>query len=165
VVPYYNNAGMGYYRANPTAAGFPAYAQPVSLGGGYYQLGGLTQRLGYWRAASGFYYPWFPAVYMPGVKYDPIGTIYAVKDGVFAPARPTVGQALADMREYIETAKDKKQLDEASYQNFYRRVNELTQQATDLTLKDGGTLSPDHELTLRQAIDLLGADLARTLNP
>lgn len=138
---------------------------PVSLGGGYYQLGGLTERIGYWRAASGFYYPWFPAVYMPGVKYGPVGTVYSVQEGMFAPAHPSIGQMLADMREYIEIAKDKRLLDAAMYQNLYRRVNDLTALATALITKDGGALSPQHENELRKTLDLLGADLSRAINP
>lgn len=151
---YYNNPGLGYYRANPNAAGFPAYRHPISLGGGYYQLGGLTERLGYWRAASGYYYPWFPAVYMPGIAYGPNSVIYTIQSGALTPTQPPVSAVLEDMRQFIEQAKEKGQLDQTNYENLSRRVTDLTSRAP---LMD--------ETAARREIDLLSADLARTLNP
>jgi hypothetical protein len=162
---YYNNSGIGYYRPNPNASQFPAYSAPISLGGGYYQLGGLTERLGYWRAASGYYYPWFPAVYMPGVAYGPNEVIYSVQGGQLAPTQPPVGSVLSDMRQFVEQAHEKNQLDQTNYENMFRRVNDLTARASEFSAKNGGTLTAADEQQIRKEIDLLSADLARALNP
>jgi hypothetical protein len=162
---YYNNAGVGYYTPNPTATQFPAYALPIPLGGGYYQLGGLTERLGYWRAPSGYYYPWCPPIYMPGVAYSPAAAIYQIQQGLLTPTQPSVGAMISDMRTFIENAKEKGQLDESNYENFFRRVNDLSARASDLSAKNGGMLNITDDRSMRKEIDHLSADIARSLNP
>lgn len=162
---YYNNPGVGYYRTNPSASQFPAFPAPVSLGGGYYQLGGLTSRLGYWRAPSGYYYPWCPTVYMPGLTYSHGSPIYTITQGIPAPTQPPVGSILADMRQFIEDAKAKKQLDQTNYENVFHRLNDITARASELSAKNGGALNPTDESEIRKQIDLLSAELARSLNP
>lgn len=162
---YYNSPGIGYYRTNPLTSQFPSYPAPIALGGGYYQLGGLTNRLGYWRAPSGYYYPWCPPVYMPSVVYSTAAPIYSYQQGLLAPAQPSVGAILADMRNFLEDAKAKKQLDQSNYENLFRRVNELTAQTAETSVRNGGGLTVDQEREVRRQLDLLSADIARALTP
>jgi hypothetical protein len=162
---YYNNPGMGYYRMNQTNSQFPAYASPSALGGGYYQLGGLSGRMGYWRAPSGYYYPWCPTVYMPGVAYSQTPAIYALSQGNLAPVQPSVGSIISDMRNFIEDAKTKNQLDQSNYEDIFRRLNDITARSSEFSAKNGGLLNVSDERAIRRELDLLSADLARALNP
>lgn len=162
---YYNNAGAGYYRANPLAPQYATFPAPISLGGNYFQLGGLTGRMGYWRASSGYYYPWCPPVYMTTVTYPPAPAVYAITDGLLAPTQPPVGSIIADMRQFIDDAKNKKQLDQSNYESIFNRLNQITAQSSELAARNGGLLTVSDEREIRKQLDLLSADLARALVP
>src|SRR5579883_1222034 len=56
--PYANYGGYGYYAANPYASGFPAFGTPVPTNGGYFRFNINGFNGSYWRAPSGYYYPW-----------------------------------------------------------------------------------------------------------
>jgi len=160
---YFNNPGIGYYRTNPSASMFPVYPAPINLGGGYFQLGGMSGRMGYWRAPSGYYYPWCPPVFSAAATYPPNSAIYMMDHGVPAVAQPPILSIIADMREFIEDARAKKQLDSANYENLNRRLNELACQTSALAAKNGGSLTLSDDKAARRLLDLLSADLARAL--
>jgi hypothetical protein len=162
---YYNNAGVGYYTANPMMPQYPVYPAPVALGENYFAFGGLSSRLGYWRAPSGYYYPWCPPVYLPGVVYPAAAPIYMMDQGAISAANPPVGLIINDMRLFIEDAKSKRQLDQSNYENIFNSLNEITARAADLGAKSGGKLNATDDTNIRRDLDVLAAQIARSLNP
>ncbi len=160
---YYNNPGIGYYRTNPSSSVFPAYPSPINLGGGYFQLGGMSSRMGYWRSPSGYYYPWCPPVFSATASYRPTSAIYMMEQGVPTVAQPSVVAIITDMREFIEDVQAKKQLDNSSCENLSRRLNAVSAQVSELSERNGGALPLSDDKAARHVLDLLSADLARAL--
>ncbi len=160
---FYNNSALGYYSANPMMGQYPVYPAPVSLGDSYYAFGGMNSRMGYWRAASGYYYPWCSPVYLPGVAYSSSAPIYMMDQGNLVPAKPSVATVISDMRQFIDDAKPKKQLDQSTYEYVFNTLNQISDRTDALSAKNSGTLDPSDETTLRRDLDLLGADIARSL--
>lgn len=162
---YYNNPGLGYYSSAQLQQQNPSYPAPVSLGGNFYAFGGLNGRLGYWRAPSGYYYPWCPPVYVPGAVYPAGAPIYAMDQGGAAQVQPPVGLVINDMRLFIEDARSKKQLDQSNYENIFGTLNQITADAAAFSAKNGGLMNASDETKVRVALDLLAGEIARSLNP
>lgn len=162
---YYNNAGIGFYSANPLLQQVPVYPAPVALGDNFYAFGSLSTRLGYWRSPSGYFYPWCPQVYLPGAVYPPSSPIYVFEQGAISAARPPVGLIINDMRAFIEDAKSKRQLNQSAYEHLFNSLNNLTGRAAELAAKNGGQMDSTDETGIRRDLDLLGTEITRSLNP
>lgn len=163
--PYYNQAGMGYYFASPYAAGCPAYPLPTPVGGGYFQFGSLGARCGYWRAPSGYYYPWCPQIYSSSVVYNGPSPIFTVQQGVSAPSRPPLSSVFSDMRQFLEDCQTKNKLSANDYQHLMQRLNDLMSKQADASARCGGTLDPLDEESIRRDLDLLSGEISRALVP
>ena len=161
---YYNSPGLGYYASTPYSSDYPTYPAPVALGDNYYRFGGLSARLGYWRAPSGFYYPWCPPVYLPGLAFPTNPPIYMMDQGSITEAQPPISMFISDMRTYIDTVRLKHQLDQSAYEHLSNSLNLMAARSAQIA-NSGGNLDPSNEDATRRELQLLSTEISRSLNP
>ncbi len=158
--PYANQSGYGYYGANAYAPAYPALGAPVALPGGNFRfnVGGFSGA--YWRAPSGYYYPWGA-----GAVYTTPPPIINVVQGSSQPTQPAVTDMLKDMSAYIEEQNTKKKFKSDDYQHLARRVRDLQQEEASFRSRNNGTLDPTDEENLRKNCAMLSGDISRRVIP
>jgi hypothetical protein len=152
-----------YYGNTSTRYGMPVGTTPLGIG--YYQLGGLAGGMSYWRAPSGYYYPWGASSIYGAGGYTPTHVTYVYQGGAFAESKPSVPSVINDLRRFVEDAKSKQQLDDSNYEQLTVRLNDITEQTRAMSQNNGGTLNVSDEQTVRRALDELITEITRALNP
>lgn len=157
--PYANQPGYGYYGANPVAPAYPAYGAPVPVNGGLFRfnVGGFSGS--YWKAPSGYYYPWGAGAYLAPAP------VIIVEQGVSQQAQPPVADMLRDMSSYIEDQNGKKKFKPEDYQHLSRRVKDLMSLDSTMRTRNGGTLDPSDEEKMRRDTAALSGDISRRVLP
>lgn len=158
--PYANQPGYGYYNASPYLNSYPALGSPVPINGGFFRfnIGGFGGS--YWRAPSGYYYPWGA-----GAVYATPAPIIMVNNGSSAVAQPPVTDLFKDMSSYIEDQNTKKKLKLDDYQHLTRRLHDLQSLESTMRTRNNGTLDPDDEENLRKDAAMLSGDISRRVLP
>lgn len=164
---YYGNFGQypyvgqpGYYGANPYAGSLPALGAPVPINGGLYRfnVGGFSGA--YWKSPSGYYYPWGA-----GTVYSAPPPVILVNQGASQPTQPPISEMLKDMNTYVEEQNSKKKFKPDDYQHLARRVRDLQSLESSMRSRDGGTLEPSDEESLRKDCAMLSGDISRRVIP
>lgn len=158
--PYANQPGYGYYAANPYASAYPALGTPVPVNGGLFRfnVGGFSGS--YWKAPSGYYYPWGA-----GAIYTSPPPIIMVQQGSSQPAQPSVTDMLKDMDSYVQDQNSKKKFKTDDYQHLARRIRDLQNKESTMRTRNGGVLDPGDEETLRKDCAMLSGDVSRRVLP
>ena len=158
--PYANQPGYGYYNANPGTPVYPAYGAPVPINGGGFRfnVGGFSGS--YWRAPSGYYYPWGA-----GALYAQPAPIIVVEQGASQPAQPPIPDMLRDMSSYIEDQNTKKKFKPEDYTHLSRRARDLQTLESTMRTRNGGTLDIGDEEKLRKDCAMLSGDISRRIIP
>jgi len=165
--PYFlrNQPGAGFYNANPYYPAYPVYGgpvfgAPVPIGGGAFNISRGGVQYNFWRAPSGYYYPWFrPA------GYGYLNQVIVVQQGVSQPAQPPLSTVFSDLRKFIDESKANGKLADADYEHLSRRLSDLSGKEGSLINSGGGTLDPDAEADLRRDLDQLGAEVSQRVKP
>ena len=162
---YYNRPGVGYYAPNPYASAFPAYVNPFTGYSNLMQFGSIGFRSGYWRAPSGYYYPWMPRVYSPGVTYGAsVPAIVTVDQGRTKAARPPLSVVFNDMRQFLDESLANNKIDRATYDRLGLRLEDLQgKEKLFNAAAPRGLMSPEDDMDIRHQIDLVSLELARAL--
>jgi hypothetical protein len=158
VNPYYyqNLPGTGYYRYGiPT---YNYYGAPVPVAGGYFSFRGGGGAFNFWRAPSGYYYPWYA-----GGVYQPQILVYQSGASNPSPAQPPVTTVIGDMRNFLDDSKAKGKLSEPDYQHLARRLNDIQGKYYSDKIAAGGTLDDGQEADVRKSIDMVGEELTHRL--
>lgn len=156
MVPYQNQPGFGYYSPNPYAPGYPVYNAPAPLAGRYGGIGGS-----YWRAPSGYYYPWGSAYgYVPVVP-----PVVVVQQGNSAPAQPSISDTIKDMSTYLDEQNKKGKFNPDDYAHLNRRLNDLRVKQSMLSARNNGTLDSFDEENMRKDLSMLSGDISRRIRP
>ncbi len=159
--PYANQSGYGYYGANGYAPTYPSLGYPVPIVGGGYRFNNVGGFGGaYWRAPSGYYYPWGA-----GAVYNATPPIIVVQQGSSQAAQPPVNDMLKDMAAYIEDQNTKKKFKPEDYQHLARRVRDLTTQEASFRSQGNGVLDAGDEENLRKNCAMLSGDISRRVIP
>ncbi len=158
--PYANQPGYGYYTASPYLNSYPALGSPVPVNGGMFRfnIGGFSGS--YWRAPSGYYYPWGA-----GAVFATPAPVIIVNNGSSQVAQPPVGDLFKDMSSYIEDQNTKKKLKPDDYQHLARRLRDLQGMEASMRTRNNGSLDPDDEETLRKDAAMLSGDISRRILP
>jgi hypothetical protein len=162
VNPYYyqNLPGTGYYRPgyNPNFFVGP----PAAVAGGYFSFRGGGNSFNFWKAPSGYYYPWCRGY---GVTYPYGQQILVFQTGASnpTPAQPPLTTVMTDMRNFLDDSKAKEKLSEADYQHLSRRLNDIQGKYYSTKISSGGTLDEGQEADVRKEVDLVGEELTRRL--
>jgi hypothetical protein len=144
-------SGLNPYAYNP------AVPYEVPIGNGFYSIkyGGTLMR--FWRAPSGYYYPWASGGYSYGYNY-PI--VY--QSGQAVQASPSVTTVFNDMQNYLDESKAKDRLSENDYDHLDRRLHDLIGKSEEI---NGEGNSPDQDPDLQQDVKDLGLDIAHRIKP
>ncbi len=155
--PYSNYYG----RYNLGGVVAPVYGPPQLIPGGLYgiNVGGAPAQ--FWRAPSGFYYPW-----APGYAYTSY-PIYVMPPNSNAPSQtlPPVSTVVSDLDSYLDKAKEKGKISSADYQSLRQRSNDLLSKEKSLAYEQGGVIDPDDEAGIRRDIEGLSAEVAHRVRP
>ncbi len=172
--PYYQNYpvygnypyGNPYYspyvgRYNINGVNIPVFGAPQPLGSNLYGVtyGGAPYQ--FWRAPSGFYYPWaggynynqYPILVMPPSSSTPVQTL------------PPVTTVVSDLDSYLNRAKEEGKISNENYVNLRERAHNILNKAQDDAQANGGTIDPDQEADLRRDVENLSAEVAYRVKP
>jgi hypothetical protein len=122
-----------------------------------FNVGGFSGS--YWRAPSGYYYPWGAGAYLAPAP------VIVVEQGVSQQAQPPVADMLRDMSSYIEDQNGKKKFKPEDYQHLSRRVKDLMSLDSTMRTRNGGTLDPSDEEKMRRDTAALSGDISRRVLP
>lgn len=169
--PYYYHPGGAVYggytysgyvgRYNIGGVTVPVYGSPQLIAGDYYgmNVGGAPYQ--FWRAPSGFYYPW-----VGGYAYNSY-PIYAISPDNNTPRQtlPPVSTVISDLDKYLDSAKKNDKITSGDYQSLRQRASDLLSKEKSLAYEEGGTINPDQEDEIRQDVDELSAEVAHRVQP
>ena len=150
VNPYVNPYGA--YPVNPYSG--VVYGAPVPIGGGLFNLRLGNTQFSYWRAPSGYYYPWYQGYSAP---------VVIVQENQAAPAQPAVSTIMADMDNFLSTAKTKGRLSDTDFTHLNTRLKDLERMSDSMRQGNGGSLSADQEQDMRNNLQLLGQEISHRL--
>jgi len=159
---YSGNPYSGYVgRYNINGVSIPVYSPPQLISGNLYgiNVGGVPSQ--YWRAPSGFYYPW-----VGGYGYTRY-PIFVVPPNTTTPSQtlPPIHTLISDLDDYLDKAKEKGKIDSNNYQSLRLRANDLLSKEKSLAYEEGGTLDPGDEAGIRRDVEELSAEVARRVKP
>lgn len=169
--PLFNPAGAGYYSnpwANPygspyTYNGMPinSFGTPVPIGGGFFGMASNGHNINFWRAPSGYYYPWTAGY---GTGYT--APIVVINNGA-APqaAQPPLSTIFSDTLKYLDEQKAAGKLDPNDFQHLKQRALDLLSKERDLRTQGSGSLDQEQEASIRADVDTLGGEIARRVKP
>lgn len=158
--PYKNQAGYGYYTANPYNPYFPALGTPTPVNGGYFKfnVGGFSGT--YWKSPSGYYYPWGA-----GAVFASPPPVIVVQQGESQVAQPSIGDLLKDMDSYLEEQNNKKKFKQEDYLHLARRIRDIRSLESTLRTRNNGALDANDEEKLRKDCAMLSGDISRRVVP
>lgn len=161
--PMMNQPGWGYYNAAPRLPGAPVmtYGTPVSRVGGFYSFGNAAGGFNYWRAPSGYYYPWA----YNGVVPVGVPPVLIVQQGQTVPTQPSISSVMKDLRSYLDEQKSKGKIAEADYIRSSRRLNDIMSKDATMRTTSGGTLDSIDEENIRRDLTMLSSEISRRIKP
>lgn len=168
--PAQGNLGPSFYRSGSTFYGrqwatpFGTVSAPTPFGYGqnYYTVDTPNATYRFWRAPSGYYYPWFhyPVGFVP--PYGWAVPIY-INQGNVQPQRPSMTQVFDDLSNFLTQSLKEGKLPENYYAQLTKRLNDLKRKASLLKFQEGGTLSDSTEEDLRTELDNFSKDVSYRL--
>ncbi|MBI4532697.1 MAG: hypothetical protein HY711_02025 [Candidatus Melainabacteria bacterium] len=157
---YYFPYQSSYGYPSPYASSYPVYGMPMALPNGYFSISGGGRQLNFWRAPSGFYYPW---AYRPYLNYMP--PVIVVQQGISTPTLPPLTTVFEDLRKFLDESKTKNKLIQTDYDHLNQRLKDLMGKEQSLKIATGGTLEQSTEADLRKDLDALGAEISYRVKP
>lgn len=161
VNPYVNPYGYGYGYGSYGLPIFttPIYQAPLAVPGisGYFRIGSTA--INYWRAPSGYYYPWGCGI---NCAQTPI---YIVERGVSTPQLPPISSLLSDMEKYLDESRKSDKLSQTDYQRLFRRLQDIRGKYDHERAASGGALDNADEEYTRKSVDLLAGEISRAVKP
>jgi len=172
--PVYNNPyntvyggyGNPYYptyqgRYNFGGISTPVYGPPQLIHDNFYGINAGGTPAQFWRAPSGFYYPW-----VGGYRYTNY-PIYVVPPNNGTPRQtvPPISTVISDLDSYLEKAKENGKVSAGDYQTLRLRANDLLSREKAVTYEEGGVIDPDSEAEIRRDVEGLSAEIAHRVKP
>jgi hypothetical protein len=153
----------GYY---PGAIGqFSPYqwggGVPMNLGGAAFSARLGNTNINFWKAPSGYYYPWMgrPMIYAPIVFVDP-------NAGSQAQAKlPPLTTQFSDTSKFLDDSFKDKKLTEGYYNSFKRRCADIKSKFNSYQVAQGGQLDSGIEGEIRTDLDNLNKEMAEHISP
>lgn len=124
---------------------------PFGYGAGYYTMVSPTATYHFWKAPSGYYYPWYHYYgVVPPYGYG-VATIY--DQGSLQPQQPPLSTVFDDLKKFLTQSKTEGKLKENDYAQLSKRLNDLTSKTNSIRFQEGGTLSESSEQDLRTDLE------------
>lgn len=121
-----NAPGIYYYEGD--GAGTPSYPRPLVMSPGDYKVGTIGRVTGYWRGASGYYYPVYPALFQLETGKDLPGVIKLV-DGKIVHEKPEMDIVRRDLGEFLMRAQVSGELKEFQCKILKARLDTMASEA------------------------------------
>ncbi len=157
-VPQYAPTG---FIVNPAFGGapygVPGYIPaPVPCGGGNvsFRLGGINAQ--FWRAPSGYYYP-FNSFYNP----FQVNTIYIDPSSQEPPVAksPPLSVQFSDTYKFLDDVKKDQKISDSDYERLKRRATDIQSKERSLRIAQGGSLDNDYQTEIRRDLDNLANEI------
>ncbi len=166
--PYQRPPTIQQYRYYPTPFGrvttttpfgAPGFSNPVPFGygPGYYTFTSPQATYHFWRAPSGYYYPWYN-YHGVVVPYGYGATSF--NQGAIQPTKPSVTVVYQDLNKFLQQAKTEGKLKENDFAQLNKRLNDLISKTNSVRFQEGGTLSETSEDDLRADFDQLSREVS-----
>lgn len=153
---YYLRNQPGFYYPNPAYPVYPTFGIPQAVPGGLFTMNAGGHQYVFWKAPSGYYYPWARRSY-----YGVAAPIIIFNQGVSTPSQPPLSTVLEDLGKFLEESNANNKLSQADYQHLARRLKDLVGKERSLRISYGGTLDADTEADLRKDVEMLGEEMSR----
>lgn len=137
--PYAYNNTLRYNSLN--------YGIPQSLPNGYFGFNGIG--VNFWRAPSGYYYPWCGGGFAPSTTILYVPT----SGGQATQAQPPISTIVGDLVSFLDDSKTKGRMSEADYTHLRQRALDLQSKQRNLVVQGGGALDPQDEQIIRRDLD------------
>lgn len=157
--PWLNRYGNPYaYNGVP----INSFGAPVSIGNGFFGLSTNGRNLNFWKAPSGYYYPW---TYGYGSSYT--APIVVINNGSTTPqpAQPPLSTVFSDTLKYLDEQKASGKISEADFTHLKQRCLDLLSKERSLKTANGGALDTQQEASIRADVDSLGGEIAQRVKP
>jgi len=156
--PYNSGVTNGYTNYNGYSS-YNVYGQPTLIGNNAYGINVNGSNLGFYRANSGYFYPW-----LGGYQYNGY-PIYSMAGGS-SPVQslPPLSTMFADLNDYLDTAKDKGKVSDSDYRVLKQRAKDLLSKERSVSY-ESGSLDGETERDLRRDIDQLSSEVSRRVQP
>jgi len=151
--PVYGGQFTPTYPYNPY--GYHFAGQPVPLAGNYYGINNGGMQMRFWRAPSGYYYPWAGGNY----GYAPPVIIY--QQGAPEAAKPAISTVFQDMQAMLNNAKTTGKIYAGDFEHLSRRLNDLLRMEQSMRISSGGQLDSAQDSEMRGKLDELGREISR----
>ncbi len=148
-------------RYNYGGVSMPVYGPPQLISGNLYGINTGGTPAQFWRAPSGFYYPW-----VGGYNYRNY-PIYVVPPNNTAPSQtvPPVSTVISDLDNYLDKAKEKGKISAGDYQSLRLRASDLLSKEKALAYEEGGVIDSDSEAEIRRDVEGLSAEVVHRVKP
>lgn len=155
--PYYYNPYRPTYLGRYNIGGViqPVFGAPQVIDGNWYGVGIGGTNYPFWRAPSGFYYPWANGISYSG---SPILVVPPSGGGPLQ-TQPPVSTVISDLNNYLDEAKDGGKISADHYQDFRQKTKYLLSKQQSMAEGNGGVLDPDQEEELRKEIERLSNEV------
>ena len=157
--PWVNRYGSPYaYNGVPISS----FGAPVSVGNGFFNLSSNGRNFNFWKAPSGYYYPWTAGY---GSSYT--APIVILNNGSSAPqpSQPPLSTMFSDTLKYLDDQKAAGKISDADFTHLKQRALDLLSKERSLRNAAGGTLDQSQEQSIRGDVDSLGGEIARRVKP
>lgn len=157
VNPWVNPYGNPYsYNGVP----INSFGMPTPIGGGFFGMSSSGRNFNFWKAPSGYYYPWSAGY---GQSYT--APIVVINSGSPQPALPPLSTIFSDMLKYLDDQKAAGKLSDADFTHLKQRALDLLSKERTLRTAASGSLDQDQETSIRNDVDTLGGEIARRVKP
>lgn len=154
---YYNAPfGAPGYGTPYGAAGFTAPV-PLNYGNGYYIMRSPTATYQFWKAPSGYYYPWYN--YRGSDPLYGYGVATSYNQGNLQAQQPQLSVVYQDLSKFLLQAKTEGKLSDNEYSQLNRRLNDLIGKTNSMLIHEG-TLTDTEEEDLRSEFDKLSQEVS-----
>ena len=159
--PYFNPYnGPAIGPLTPYAWG--GIPQPVAIGGASFSARIGNASVNFWRAPSGYCYPWLPMGGYPAFNQ----IIYVGPSGNNQPEVkvPAIATMLSDSNKYLDDMKKDNKLSDGDYRSLKQRATDIQNKEKSYRNQQGGELDPALEAEIRSDIEKFGREISSHSN-
>jgi hypothetical protein len=158
--PYNNPYAQPYYGApiGPLVPYQWSAVRPLNLGNAIFSARlGNNISINFWRAPSGYCYPWMPVAGVLPV-YNQV-LYYGTGSSEPQAKQPSIATQLNDTFKFLDDMKADKTISEADYKSLRQRTTDIQRKEKSYRISQGGELDAGLEAEIRQNLEALGREI------
>lgn len=163
---YYNNAGIGFYTPSQMFEEFPLQVIPMPDSDSEFVWHSLGPRQGYWRAASGYYYPWCRPAAPLTASLPFERPTFKFSSGVLEIATPPIRRVIDDLRDYLVLQQTQEIIDTLNLKHLNLVLDDIENQfkQVDVANTGEGAKESTKEPAIRQRLKSLCQEMVIQLH-